>query len=542
MKHLFTLLSFLFGTFVFTAAQSNADVVKGTVSYVTSRSVYVSFENTEQIAVGDTLRVSGSNGPCLLVTNKSSSSCVCSPINDCVIAKGDEVEVALRPTSEVVDINDPPQAADPVAEPESDSPEETGTTADPPEPLYKEKIRGRFSVSDYSFLASDRDDRHRLMSRFALTADHINNSKFSFESFLTYRHIIPSDPAAIDVNTSFFRVYNLAVRYDVDPSLSIVAGRRINPKTSSLGAIDGLQAEKYLGKSYVGAIVGSRPDIGTFAVNPNLLEYGGYVGRMSDDKNFYSETTLGFIEQRNKGKIDRRYAYFQHSSTIARKLSLFSSMELDMYRSVNGVSSSELRLPNLFVSATYRPVRKVNLMISYDSRKRILYYETLQTEIERLLNDDLARQGIRARLNIRPIRYLSVGGSYSQRFQSDQQNKSDNIHAYVTVTKVPAIGGRFGVTYNNNASNYLNSNIYAARYSRSFIDNKLSAGLYYRYVDYVFKNSDLSRIQQYIGTNLSYKLTRTLVFTLAGERSDFNGETNYRIYSRIIKRFQRIKR
>lgn len=539
MKHLFTILSFLIGGLFLASAQSTPGPINGTVSFVTSRNVYVTFENTDLVRIGDTLRLG--DAPCLLVTNKSSSSCVCQVINACEVSKGDEV--SLRPSEPSQGETETEQEnTAPVVSEEENEVEESNDEEEAPESPYKENIRGRISVSDYSFIASDRDDRHRLMSRFALTAEHINNSKFSFESFLTYRHIIPTDTAAIKVNTSFFRVYNLAVKYEVDPSFSLVLGRRINPKTASLGAIDGLQIEKYFGKSYLGAIVGSRPDIGNFSFNPNLLEYGGYVGRSSDNKHFYSTTTLGVIEQRNRGKIDRRYAYFQHYSTVARKLTLFSSMEMDMYSSVNGVSSSELRLPNLFLSATYRPVRKVNVMLSYDSRKRILYYETLQTEIERLLNDDLARQGIRARINVRPIRYLSVGGSYGKRFQSDQQNKSDNVHAYVTLTRVPGIGGRFGLTYNNNASNYLTSNIYAARYSRPFINNKLNVGVYYRYVDYFYKNSETARTQQYIGTNLSYKFARTLVCTIAGEMAEFNGETNYRIYTRLIKRFHRAKK
>lgn len=528
------LLSFLF---CLTLEQAYTQNLSGKVSFVTAKNVYVSFDRTDDISIGDTLSISSSGEACLLVSNKSSSSCVCVRIGPCELEKGTAISFSQKRNPQVNPIteDEPKEIVEEVIlDPDPESSQGVEENSRP-----EESIRGRISVSEYSNLASQRDDRHRFMSRLSLTADHINHSKFSFETFINFRQFIPTNKENFDPATTFFRVYNLAVRYEVDPSFSIVLGRRINPKIASLGAIDGLQVEKSFGKLYVGAIAGARPDISDHRLNPNLLQYGGYVGTATNDKNFYSQTTLGAIEQRNRGNVDRRYAYFQHSSTIARRLTLFSSLEMDLYRSVNGVRSNEIRLPNLFISAMYRVGRKVNLTLSYDSRKQILYYKTFQTDIERLLDDDLARQGIRARINIRPIKYVLIGGSFSNRFQSDQQNQSDNIHAFATWTKIPKIGGRLSATYNTNSSNYLTSNILSVRHSRSLAKKKLNADVYYRLADYTFVNSEAARRQHYYGLNLSYRFAKKLVFTIAGERTDFNGETNYRIYTRIIKRFAR---
>ena len=270
----------------------------------------------------------------------------------------------------------------------------------------------RVSVSGYSNINSQRENRTPVMTRLALNASHINNSKFSFNTYLNYRYFFEQADSTSLPQNSFFRVYNLSVRYDALPSLSVIAGRNINPKISSLGAIDGLQLEKYFGKFYIGAIGGFRPDTFDYGFNSDLLQYGGYAGVMTDAKKFYSQTTLGFVEQQNAGETDRRFAYFQHNSTIFKNLNLFSSLELDLYSKVNGVTANDIRLTNLYISARYRISRKVNLMLSYDSRKRILYYQTFQSEIDRLLDDDLARQGLRARLNIRPFKYISAGFSY----------------------------------------------------------------------------------------------------------------------------------
>ena len=527
---------FLFLQFIpsFLFAQTPETSLRGEVSYLTSRNVYVKFERTDRIAIGDTLKLAAKQSACLLVTNKSSTSCVCTVINACEVSQGEVVVFDAKAEETVVNPDPEPQKRDTV---NLLAPPEQELATDPEDAYYKEKIRGRVSVASYHNIASERDNRHRLMGRFSLNANHIRDSKFSFESYLNYRHIVPSDPSEFELDTRYLRVFNLAVKYEPDPSFSLILGRRINPKTASLGAIDGLQAEKYFGNTYVGAILGSRPDILTFAPNFKLLEYGGYVGTQTQNKRFYSQTTLGFIEQRNGGNIDRRYVYFQHSSTIARNLILFSSLEMDMYSSVNGVVSNALRLPSLYVSGTYRFGRKVNLMVSYDSRKRILYYDTFQTEIERLLDDDLARQGVRARLTVRPVKYLSLGGSYAQRFQSDQQNKSDNLHGFVRWSNIPAIGGRLNLTYNRNASNYLTSNIYSARYSKSLLDNKLDAMFYYRMADYLFVNSDNARRQHYYGTNLSLRFNRKLSLGLSGELATFNEENNFRIYLRLIRRF-----
>ena len=512
-------------------SQQADELLKGEVSFVSVRNVYVKFVNTAKIQQGDTLWLESRKQACLQVLDKSSTSCVCKLIGNCETSKGDAVYIRLKP----------PFPTDTLTEIKKEQ-----ETKIPPEPidvetsevksLNKERIRGRISLSSYSNIASQRDNRNRLMGRFSLHTQNIRNSGFSFQTYMNYRQINPAIPENFLLQQRYFRVYNLAITYTGSQQLSVVLGRRINPKIASLGAIDGLQVEKHFGRFYAGAIAGSRPDILSHAYNPRLLVYGGYAGLQSSKSALFSQTTAGFIEQRNRGMVDRRYAYFQHSSTIARKLTLFSSAEMDVYSVVNGVRNNQIRFPNLFVSTTYRFNRKLRLMLSYDSRRRVLYYETFQTEIERLLNDDLARQGVRIRVNVRPAKYLFAGASYSRRFQSDQQNKSDNIHAFIGWSKLPAVGGRITLTFNQNASNYLMSQILSTRYSRSVIPKRLRGDFYYRRVNYVFVNSGRKRLQNYVGTQLNFQISKKLTFHLAAESSWFNQENNHRVYARIIRR------
>ncbi len=518
--------------FTTTSFYSFGQQLQGTVTFVTSKNAYVKFESTENINIGDALKVTNLNTSCLIVKNKSSNSVVCLIINACAVKKGDIVVFNIESNVQDIIIEDnivEEKSADIVNTVLKVNEKEKEIT-------YTERIKARLSVASNSTLSDTRDDRHRVMTRFSLSATHVNNSKFSVETYFNYRKNFISGDTNSDRKTSFFNVYNLAVTYDVDTTLSVTLGRKINYKASSLGAMDGLQAEKYLGKNYVGVLVGFRPDFTDFGFNSDLFQYGAYIGRSTDVKNFYSQTTLGFAQQTNNGEIDRRYTYFQHSSRLFKKLNLFSSMELDLYSKVNDTITNELRLTNLYVSARYRFNRKINVALSYDSRKRIIYYETLQTDIERLLDEDIARQGIRARVNVRPFKYVYTGISYSKRFQNNTDNKSDNIYGFVSMSRLPRIGGRVSVSYNMNSSNYLNSNIASIRYSRPFLDQRLNTDIYYRFVNYKY-TSDIPQLNQnYFGAYASYYIDRSLIFSLSGEYSTYNQENSYRINTRIIKR------
>jgi hypothetical protein len=529
-RHIILFLMF----YVAMCEQAIGQNTPGKVTFVTSQNVYVKFDHTEDLNIGDTLQLSDKKTPCLVVKNKSSSSCVCETINGCVLQKNDQVSFHHSPPrhKEIIKKNAITDQTNTLQEDASATNPQTEKTS-----KYKEAIKGRISVSSYSNITNTRDDRHRLMSRLSLDAEHIRNSAFSFETYLNYRqHFVSGQHATPDI--SDVKIYSLGLKYDITPGLSVILGRKINPKFSSVGAIDGLQVEKTIEKNYIGVVSGFRPDIFDYKFNPNLFQYGAYMGRTTEAKNFFSQTTLGIIEQKNNGQTDRRYAYFQHSSTILKKLNLFSSMELDVYNKVSDTLGNTVRLTNLYMSARYRFTRKFNVSVSYDSRKNIIYYETFQTEIERLLNDDIARQGIRIRINFRPIKYVSAGVSYSKRFQSNMQNKSKNIYGYAGLSKIPGVGGRLSVNYNLNTSNYLQSKAWSFRHSRGLIENKLDLDIYYRHVNYAFLNRERKLVQSsYYGTNFSYYIKRKLMISLSAELSDYNKEKNYIIYGRITQRF-----
>lgn len=513
----------------------------GTITFITSNNVYVKFDATDVMKIGDILQFSG--GDCLRITDKSSVSIVCSILNDCPIKKGDTVTYLVKTSDEPIDEAQEPQIEVAPVEEEITRPQEAEK-----ESMYKERIRGRITVASYNSFSDVREDRNRLMTRFSLNADHISDSKFSIESNLSYRSISVPSESTYTGRTSIFNIYNLNVRYDATPSLSLTLGRKINPKAYSIGAVDGLQVEKYFGNFYVGAFAGLRPDFEDYGFNSDLLQYGGYVGIETQTEGISSVTTVGAAEQTNAGATDRRFIYFQHNSTIASNFNVYSTVEVDIFRgdsipTDSTRASKNTRLTNLYLSGRYKFSRDVNVMVSYDSRKRIIYYEYLtQIEINQLLDDDLARQGLRARLNVRPIKTIWLGLSYSKRFQEDSANKSDNIYAYATLSRIPKIGGRLNVSYNMNTSNYLTSNIVSGRYSRELVKSKLNADFTYRMASYSYENRDIDYSQNFYGLGLSYRISRTWQFSFSGEMSQFEDENSYRFYTRLTKRFYSSKK
>jgi hypothetical protein len=66
---------------------------------------------------------------------------------------------------------------------------------------------------------------------------------------------------------------------------------------------------------------------------------------------------------------------------------------------------------------------------------------------------------------------------------------------------------------------------------------KLDASVYFRMASYNYLAQEIKNDQQYYGADLSYNITRKMVFTILGEMATTSNEDNYRINARIMKRF-----
>ena len=224
--------------------QTVKERISGKVSFISSQNIYVKFRSTAGISAGDTLYISSDEKlePVLKVINLSSVSCLCTPLSE-IVLPADHLIIAMIKTD-----NSQPVEKEAVNDKkENPLPEILADSVKPGLAVtkQKQKISGSISVVSYSdFSNTDNANSQRFRYTFSLIAPEISNSKISFESYVSFRHK-SGDWAEVKSNLfNALKIYNLAVRYDLNKSTIILFGRKINPKISSIGAIDGIQVEK----------------------------------------------------------------------------------------------------------------------------------------------------------------------------------------------------------------------------------------------------------------------------------------------------------
>ncbi len=508
----------------------------GKVTYITSQHVYVKFDSMEDLAEGDTLYIKRGDQdiPALKIKNLSSISCVCTPLIADAFKVSDVVFAVLRIeiTPEAVDksiTNNPEQTQDLQSEPpQADSAHRA---------QLKQDISGRVSVSSYTNFYNEGAARNqRMRYTFSLKANNLGNSKFSTESYISFVH---NDSNWEEIKKNIFnglKIYNLSLKYAFNETMYASFGRKINPKLSSVGAIDGLQVEKSFGAFTLGGFVGSRPDYKDYGIDLDLLQYGIYLGHELKGRHGSMQNTLAFIEQTNHSMTDRRFLYFQHTNMLAKNLFFFGSAEMDLYRRVDDTQEAIFELTNTYLSLRYRIIRPLSVGLSYSARNNIIYYETYKDFLERLLETETL-QGWRFRVNYRPAKYLFMNAQAGYRFRKDDPRPTKNLNGSVTYSMVPGIGASVTASAIWIETNYLNGIVYGLGISRSILSNKLSGGIKYRYVDYLYQNTEMPLIQQVGEVNLSWMVYRKLSLSVFYEGTFENENPYHRIYINISQRF-----
>ena len=509
---------------------------EGNISFITTEHVYVRFSTMENISEGDTLYIKRGEKevPALQVKNLSSISCVCIPLFAEALKLSDHVFAKVKP-----DLPDPDEVTasiEPtlIAEVPEIAPKQTDSKG---MGKLKQEISGRISVSSYTNFYNDQVPMNqRMRYTFSMQANNLGNSKLSVESYLSFAH---SNTNWSEIKENIFtglKIYNLSVKYAFNETMHVSLGRKINPKLSSVGAIDGLQFEKKFKGLTLGAIAGSRPDYTDYSINPDLLQYGVYLGHELVNKNGSMQNTIAFIEQTNHSMTDRRFAYFQHTNTLINKLFFFASAEVDLYKKVDEIKENTFDLANTYLSLRYRIIRPLSIGLSYSARNNLIYYETYKDFVERLLENETL-QGWRFRINYRPANYLFLGVNAGYRYRKEDPRPTKNLRGYLTYSQVPGIGASVTLSTTWIETSYLNGIVYGLGISKELVPNKLSGGLKYRYVDYLYRNSEMSLIQHVGEANLSWTVYKKLSLSIYYEGT-FEKEMPYhRVFINISQRF-----
>jgi hypothetical protein len=524
----------------FLNAQTPTQPVQGTISFITSQHVYVKFETTRDLIPGDTLYMSqqGQRAAVLKISARSSLSCVCEPLTTMKLVVGDKVYSGQKET--IADV--PKDATLPIVlQPAQHSDPATKQKALPENKTRH--ITGRLSIASYTGLSNTpAENSERMQYTLSLNARNIGGSRLSAESYMVFVHRYKEwDKVKEDIFNGL-KIYDLSLSYDIGRNSHLLLGRKINPKFSNIGAIDGLQYELKIKSFSAGVIGGFRPDLSNYGFNSSLFQYGGYLYQEHKVKRGSMQNTLAFIEQSNAGNTDRRFAYFQHSNSLIANLYFFGSAELDLYNKVLNVEDSTYnqdhspKISNLYLSLRYRVMKKLSLSVSYSARKNIVYYESYKSFLDKMLESETL-QGYSFHFNYNPVGSLSIGLTASYRFQNQDARDSKNIHGYMTYL-VPVMKMNTTASFTWIDASYLGGNIYGLGLSRDLVKGKLDAGINYRYVDYLYSPYDYSTVQHIGELNLCWRILPKLSLITYFEGTFEKSDNRYqRIYIRLSQAF-----
>ena len=521
--------------------QDNIVIMSGQVSFISSQNIYVRFSSTSGISAGDTLflQTDGVLVPSLIVNDLSSSSCLCTSISGRTLAVADLVTAKIRKKKAE---DEQVRTVIPAREPEVQKSKSDSLSPAEAKKNHPQQIRGSLSLVSYSDLTdTESENSQRFRYTLSLDARNIGNSKFSLESYISFRH---KAGGWDEVRNDFFsalKVYTLAARYEINPTTRVILGRNINQKLSSIGAFDGLQLEKNLRGFSFGVLAGFRPDYGNYGFNSSLLQYGAYVSYKSQGKISGSESSMAFMQQTNDFRTDRRFLYFQHSNSFIRNLHLIATFEADLYRlKIDSVDNEQpqntFSLTGVYVSIRYKILKSLTLYGSYDARKNVMYYETYKTFIDRIMETEL-RQGFRLQANYRLTKDLTFGVQGGYRFLKSDPSPSRNIYSYFTYGRIPRINISATLYGTYLESNYMNGMVVGLRLNRDFFNGNIQTGLGYSYADYKFSESLVTAGQNVAEINLAWQLKRKMSFSVSYEGTFERSDTYTRIYILLRKRF-----
>jgi hypothetical protein len=514
----------------------------GKVSYLSSQNIYVKFESTKNISPGDTLFMADGNVliPVLIVTNLSSTSCVCTSISNANFTISSQV-MAKNKVKPEIEKKEKAQQEIKVVKKEkilvlNDT---TGPTTDtkPKQSEFKQKINGSISASSYTYFSNlNTVYSNRFQYNLSLNAMNIGNSRISVESYISFRHEKNKWYLVQDNIFQALKIYGLSIKFDINKNTQLSIGRKINPKMSSIGAVDGLQFEKRINNFYLGAVAGTRPNFTDYNFDPNLPQYGAYIAHICKNSMGEMQNSVGFIEQMSGTKTDRRFAYFQQTNSLIKNLYFFGSVELELYKNLNDKPQNTLSLSSSYLSLSYRMFRRLSLSVSYDSRKNVIYYETYKSYINQILETE-ARQGMSFQVNYNTLKNISIGVRTGYRFENNNSKANKNIYGYITYSNIPGLKISTTIAATYLETSYINGQVLNANISHELFQGKIYADAGYQHVDYKFPGFETSLIQNIANLNLSWRLYKNLTFSVNFEETFEKQNKFSRLNLQIRKRF-----
>ena len=515
-------------------------VKEGKVSYTSSELVYIDFENTDGISVGDTLfnKIKNKYNPTIRVKYLSKSSLSGENLTAKNIDAGTSIFafIIIKDSTSISDYQNNLQTV-----------VNTTVVVEPPinpstefakKDVSLSKTDGRYSLQSYSNFSNDVTsiDYQRWRHSLRFTAQRIGESGFSFSTYAIFAYKADEWNLVSDNINKALKVYDFNIKYEFDETARIMAGRFLNSKISNISTIDGAMVEKSFSSWTFGLVAGSRPDFNDFSFNPKLFEFGGYISKADKLGTGIMENTISAFNQTNDFKTDRRFLYFQHTNSLIKNTFLFGSAEVDLFKIADSLAQNDFSLTGLFFSARYAPIREFSLNVSYDARRNVVYYETYKSLSQTILENEL-RQGFRVRASFRPITNLFFSLQYGYRYRNGDVKASTNYGANLGYSMLPLIESSANIYFNKINSSYVDGYVYSANLSKSIysLSSDLSVG--FRKTIYNFTNGANQLEENSILFDYSINAFKPFSFSLSYEGVFESTHTYGRILFDISTRF-----
>jgi hypothetical protein len=398
-------------------------------------------------------------------------------------------------------------------------------------------ISGSISASSYSYFSNANSlNSNRYQYNISLYAKNIDDSKISFESNVSFRHQDNKWNLVREDIYQALKIYNLSIKYDINKNNEVCVGRRINPKLSSVGAIDGIQFETRLNKLSLGMIVGSRPDYIDYGFNFNLPQVGAYISHDLKNNSGVMQNSFAFVQQMNSMKTDRRFIYYQHTNSLIKNLYLYNSVEVDLYQKINDKSENVFTLSSAYTSLSYRMFNKLTLSASYDNRKNVIYYETYKSFINKILETE-ARQGLSFQASYNTRKCLSFGLRSGYRFKNSNSGDSRNLNGYISFYNIPAVKTSATISATYLESDYLTGKILNFNINRELFKGKLYTDLGYQFVNYQYTGNSVAFNQNIVNVSASWSVIKNLTLSVGFEETFESQNQSSRLNLQLRKRF-----
>lgn len=500
---------------------SNFKQFQGTLTYKSNNYYYVGFSKTDFISVGDTLFVNLNNNYVAAMTVKyiSSHSVACTPIINNLSA-GINV-LAFTNSSNLSSLTKDKPINDVILD------------------FQKSNNSTKAKIGLTSYSSFDNFSKNRFIQRFryylSASEQNVSGSGINFSSYFIFNYRTTEWYKVNNNIGNALKVYDLNLNYNYLNN-SFYFGRRINPKLSNIGVIDGLQYEIKTSNYYLGAVIGSRPNFNDFGFNFNLFQIGAFVERTDSINDKTVTNTISLFNQTNHFKTDRRFLYFQHSNNLINNVNLFISSEFDLFRIKKGEKQNNVFFTSFYSSINYSPHRSLSFNLSYDARKNIIYYETFKIFADSLFENEI-RQGVRLRTNIRLLNNIMISLNYGYRFKIGDKKPNNNYGLNFSYYNLPLIKSSLNLSYNKIISYYLDASNIGSSLSRDLFNGLINFNFNYRYFIYKFTLYNGTLKQNVLGIDLSTYLTNSFYAALSYQGIFENKHTYGTINISINKKF-----